>query len=348
MSQSFAEDVDFGTSTSVSSLWEGDFAEVSAEPTASTAILVVTMIGEESLFKKIGQTETLQAVDRCMKRVLRAAESFGGRTLETRAGEMVIDFGQADLAMLAAIEMQNRVTILPPVSGVKLALRIGLSCGRLSEEAGTSQASITETATSLAHLAEPAQIVACVRAQAALSEDLRTRFDAYCAEWNNSKTAALEILSGQSASRKAAAPAPAVHPQEEADQQPRCLKLSFEGKTYVLDDDNPVITIGRQQDNRVVLTGSHASRRHASISRRGNKVVFSDTSTNGTFISFNNAPPNLLVNKSECVLHGSGVLSFSTSHSAKGPGLVSAKFEVLSKTVKPELHLVETQPEAAA
>src|SRR5262249_23542690 len=62
------------------------------------------------------------------------------------------------------------------------------------------------------------------------------------------------------------------------------LRLRFQDRELVVDDRHPSITIGRAEDNDVVVKGSLISRLHARIELSRNKFVLIDQSTNGTFV----------------------------------------------------------------
>jgi len=325
------ENTDFGVDTSISGTWAID-SHIGAGGAQPAAVLVVTVSGREAMIEKVGIAETQQAVERCINRVLRVAEGFGGRVMDTRQNEITVSFDASDDALESAMEMQKRIAVLPPVSGIRMALQIGLSSGQAVEPGGFPDENVVATASSMARMAEAGQIVACIRAQAALSDDLRTQFDAYCLEWNNRRAVAVESSSeavAAPAPEKASAPAMQTSSgNEKPAKQARGLRLKFGGHEFLVDDKHPVINIGRYDGNDVVLKGNHASRHHANITRRGSQVIFTDTSTNGTFVSFEDDPPLLLLVQRECVLHGTGVLSFSTADPHIGIGTASARFEV--------------------
>ena len=77
-----------------------------------------------SPFKALSLIHIFRAVDRCMKRMERAVEGFGGRIVKLVGDELMATFALADEAFQAGVEMQLRVADLPPVSGVKLAVRV--------------------------------------------------------------------------------------------------------------------------------------------------------------------------------------------------------------------------------
>ena len=62
------------------------------------------------------------------------------------------------------------------------------------------------------------------------------------------------------------------------------LRLQVLDHEVVLDEQNPNATIGRAEDNTLVVKGNLISRLHARIEISRNKFVLVDQSTNGTFV----------------------------------------------------------------
>ena len=325
MNTKSSEGNDFGTSTSVSGDWLGvEYDALPIDAELAIAVLTIFVVDDARLHEKLGEHEARQFMDRCVKRVLHAAESFDGRAVEVACGEVFADFAGADDALKAALEMLRRVADLPPVSGVKLDLRIGFSYGPNSENVDSLSSSVASTAKSLALMAKAGQIAACIRAQSALSPPISARYDAHCRDWLLAQKPDNEPIPGPGQSSVSVE---AVAGDRKARQ--KGLLLKFSGKIYVLDEAHPEIRIGRDEENDLVLQGKHASRFHATIKRRGQDIVLIDTSTNGTFVSFKDDAPHILLIQRECVLQGCGVLSFSTADPATGIGTSSARFEIL-------------------
>jgi hypothetical protein len=90
------------------------------------------------------------------------------------------------------------------------------------------------------------------------------------------------------------------------------LRLHYGQNTVVLDEQRPVITMGRDATCAVIIRNLRASRRHATIELRGNLVVLIDKSTNGTFVTIDGNPTQF-VKQGEFPLHGSGKIAFSSS-----------------------------------
>jgi hypothetical protein len=87
------------------------------------------------------------------------------------------------------------------------------------------------------------------------------------------------------------------------------LRLRFRGEELVVGENGKVtITMGRAEENDVVIKGNLISRVHARIDVARNRFVLVDESTNGTFIQ-QDAGEELYVRRDSTVLTGSGVIS---------------------------------------
>jgi hypothetical protein len=74
-------------------------------------------------------------------------------------------------------------------------------------------------------------------------------------------------------------------PVRKADSHPvRALRLQFAAGELLVDERQTSITIGRGDDNNVVVTGEGISRLHARIEISRNKFELIDQSANGTYV----------------------------------------------------------------
>jgi len=80
------------------------------------------------------------------------------------------------------------------------------------------------------------------------------------------------------------------------------------------------VTIGRDATCRINLPVLCASRKHARIEFRRDKFVLTDTSTNGTYVRVD-AARELVINREDFVLSGSGEISLGHSNGDGGPDL---------------------------
>jgi len=63
-------------------------------------------------------------------------------------------------------------------------------------------------------------------------------------------------------------------------------KLHFGDQVFVIDAAHPVVTIGRHDDNTIVVNHAWVSRHHAKLSWADGKVVIADCSSNRTYVRY--------------------------------------------------------------
>ena len=288
--------------------------------------LFVSVSGSPRLFEKSGGAEALHAVDRCMKRIRRGVDGFRGRIVRATRDDLTALFETADEACQAAIAMQRRIADLPPVSGVKLAIRTGFHHGQLAVEGGEFVGGCVNTAECLAGLARPGQVLTTGETRTLLSRLLQ------------SSTRGLEELSvkGQSEEQPVfevlwlesrAPPFPPIvdlpAPARERDVR---LCVRYGGHVEVLDRVRPSVIMGRDAGCDITVYDRRASRQHARIDRRGESFVLSDLSTNGTFVTIV-GEPELFLRREEFILRSRGVIAFAASANSLDADI--AEFEYL-------------------
>lgn len=266
---------------------------------SAVSVLFADISGSVRLRQKLGDAEASRAVDRCFKRMERAVEVFGGRRVKAVGDRLTAVFDLPDQAFQAALQIQERVADLPPASGVKLAIRAGLAHGAVSEENGGLVGEAVDAAEQLAALAKPGQVLTAQQTQSALSPRLQrsTRDVGAAAAGQFPRTTIFELVS----------------PAEATQGVP--LILRYGDAVVILNERKPVIVMGRDAECDVAIHDRRASRQHAKIELRGERVVLVDHSTNGTYVTLD-GQPELFLRGDECVIHGQGVISFaSPSHS---------------------------------
>ena len=273
------------------------------------AVLFADVSGSTKLYERLGDTEALRAVDRCIKRMERAIDGFRGRLVKTIGDEVMATFADAEAAFQAAVEMQQRVHDLPPVSGVKLAIRVGFHFGPAIEDNNDVFGDTVNTAARIVGLAKAEQILTSKQTVDTLPQLLQQ------------STRDLEQLSVKGK-------ADGVHVFEvlwneteeltmKADSilsQPPTVKLCvrYRGRAYLLDEKTPALSLGRDHSNDVVVEDRKASRHHGRIERRGDKFFYVDQSTNGSCIAVAGEQETLL-RREELLLRGTGKISFGSS-----------------------------------
>lgn len=279
------------------------------------SVLCADVTGGEKLFQKLAASEARHAVGRCEKRVAQTIEGFRGRLVANGDSRMLAYFADAEDALQTAVEIQRRVSGLPPMSGVTLGVRVGVCVGhaanevRFFDETGKANAAV-----SLAELAAPGQVLMSVpkRAKGFSWNDLvahshpeielrsgKRQLGVFELDWRGFSIAQMR----PSSANDSLSPLP--------------FYLHFGGRTIEVGADRPSISIGRLSTCTVVVHSERCSRVHARIVRRGDSYVLIDQSTNGTFVKPKGGSVHRVL-KHELVLSGCGRISFGQPLDAAG------------------------------
>jgi class 3 adenylate cyclase len=278
----------------------------------SLCVLFADVSGSTRLYEKLGDTEAMRAVERCLNRMSRATETYQGRVVKTIGDEVMAVFDSADQALQAACEMQQRVEKLPPVSGVTLSIRVGMQYGPIIEENSDYFGDTVNTASRMAGLAKGGQIFTTGETVNALSPLLRqaTReIDALAIKGKSEDVHVFEVLWQETT--ELTMKASSIMRQVGTSTK---LVLRHSGEEHVFDPSSGGVSLGRDGGSDVVIGDRRASRSHARIERRRDKFVLVDQSTNGTFVTFEGEPEFALKHE-EIILRGRGRISFGHAYS---------------------------------
>jgi hypothetical protein len=87
----------------------------------------------------------------------------------------------------------------------------------------------------------------------------------------------------------------------------RGMRLRFADREFLVDERQSSVTIGRGEDQDIVVTGERTSLMHARIEIRGNKFVLIDQSTNGTYVQTADGEESF-IRRDSSQLRGRGML----------------------------------------
>ncbi len=257
-------------------------------------------------------------IERRLNRMERVVAAYGGEVDTRLANGLQIAFETADAAILGAREMQQRCAVLPQLSGIRLALRIGVHEGIVQQRSEDNVDGARANAALLA-VADDG-IVASAAVIASLNPELRklaqplgdlpAPVTAKRIDWRREISSAAYGGEALRTAKGGARPTGSY------------LVLHLGLKTLELTQDNPEATVGRDPLNDLVLVDDYVSRNHCRIERRFDCIVLTDSSTNGTCVTPDNGV-ELLVKNDSVVLRGKGLLFFGRLCNGERRGGVS-------------------------
>ena len=262
-------------------------------------------------------------MERSLNRMERIASVYLGSVHAKLDNGIQIAFETAEAAVLAACEMQHRCGALQQVPGSRVFLNVGIHEGIELRRAKEDPGGALEVAALLAEVSDG--IVVSGAVVAALKPELRTfaqpyaglypEIAAHTIDWRREIPSAAYGGSSVSSGGIGAAMAGTY------------LVLRHNLKMLELARDKPVLTVGRDPRNDLVLAGSHVSRNHCRIERLGDRVVLTDTSSNGSFVTQDEGKERRVVNAS-ITLSGKGIVFFGRE--SRGERRGGARYEVFA------------------
>ena len=272
-------------------------------------VLFADVSGSTRLYEKLGDKEALHAVERCINRMTRATEQLHGRVIKTIGDEVMAVFDSAEAGMDAASSMQQRVDDLPPVSGIKLAIRVGFHFGPAIEDSKDVFGDTVNTAARMAGLAKAGQIITTgetIDLLPTLLQQSTREIDALSIKGKAEDVRVCEVLWQESddltMKSGSIAPVAVAH-----------MIVRHGGEEQVLDAGHSVFFLGRDAASDVIINDRRASRSHARIERRRDKFVLIDQSTNGTYVTFA-GEVEFALKREEVILRSKGHISFGHAY----------------------------------
>lgn len=279
-------------------------------------VLFAEMLGNQRLAEKLGQAEAQRALDRARNRIMRSVDSFHGRALLDRAHRLIAVFRRADEAVQAAADMLEKVRRLPPVSGINLGLKIGLHIGELRTGTEEPGGSAVELAGKLAEAAQPGQVLLTGELALHLTDAVRSLASAVLNRGFRHEGVEVPLFELFSHDGPEAAQADVA--VEGGDARTR-LVLRHRSIAHIVTEARPILLMGREEGNDIVILDRRASRHHARIEWRRGEFYLIDQSTNGTYV-LPEEEAELMLKREEVALPAVGRIGcgFSTEEDPQG------------------------------
>lgn len=289
-----------------------------------TLVILFADIGDSSsLYERVGDVEAHRQVADSLGLMRRCIEGAGGTLLRTVGDAALASFERADDAVQAACAMQRGHL------DSALSIRVGFHAGDVIPDGGDVYGHAVNVAARIASFARVDEITATAQCIGALSASNRAlaspldliqvkgvsgSFEVWRIDWQPADGPQTAIATDW----REAAPALA----------PMALELRTGTRRFRVELADGPRTVGRSLDCDIVIDCDHASRRHARIEFSHGQCLFTDTSTNGTWLTRNRARP-ILIRRDTLVLDGRGELGLGVLPGS--PGAVSLAFQLIGE-----------------
>jgi len=249
------------------------------------AILFADVVGSTRLYDTMGDLRARDMVAICIDVMRTATEQRQGTVIKTMGDEVMATFPSADAALNAAVQMQQQISTHAQlnVDGQPVAIRIGCHYGPVMLENRDVFGAAVHTANRMTSQAKAGQIVTTAATVDKLSPEWRAscrQIDVATLKGQGSEVVLYEVLWQ---TEDVTSMVPGIASDSRSAHHMR-LRLRCQDRELLVDERHSSITIGRAEDNDVVIKGNLISRLHARIEISRNKFVLIDQSTNGTFV----------------------------------------------------------------
>ncbi|HEV3183121.1 MAG TPA: adenylate/guanylate cyclase domain-containing protein [Steroidobacteraceae bacterium] len=272
------------------------------------AILFADVVGSTRLYDIMGDVRARDMVAICIEVMRNATEQRQGTVIKTMGDEVMATFPSADAALNAAAQMQQQISTHAQlkIEGQPVAIRIGCHFGPVMLENRDVFGAAVHTANRMTSQAKAGQIVTTAAMVERLSPEWRAacrQIDIATLKGQGNEVALYEVL-WQIEDVTSMVPGIAT---EARPVRVMRLRLRCDDRELLLDERHSSITIGRAEDNDVVVKGNLISRLHARIEINRNKFVLIDQSTNGTFVQSSDGEESF-VRRDSLQIRGQGMI----------------------------------------
>ena len=279
------------------------------------AILFADVVGSTQLYDKFGDATASETVAACLDTMKDATLQFDGTVIKTIGDEVMSTFPSVDQAMRAAVMMQSRISAdSRGEDSIPVSIRIGCHYGPVVQEQNDIFGAAVHTANRMTSQAKSRQIVISGETVELLGPDLKKQtrqIDVATVRGRLDEVALYELLWNPD---EATSMLPTICWDDRTVSE---LVLTFRDRSLQLNDRRKGATMGRADDNDLVVKGNLISRIHAKIEMRKGKFVLIDQSTNGTFLQ-NVQGEERFIRRDTTELHGEGVIGLGRAEEPGG------------------------------
>jgi class 3 adenylate cyclase len=239
------------------------------------AILFADVVGSTQLYEQLGDAKARQMVGRCLDIMREATEANHGTVIKTMGDEVMSTFPSADEAMNAARRMQERIAADADLAhgNGHVAIRIGCHYGPVVQEHRDIFGSAVHTANRMTSQAKAKQIITTLSTVERLSPEWQAvarQIDIATVRGKADEVVLFEVLWQP---EEATSMLPTVGHGRKTGARPKRLSLRYQGREVTVGDGRKSATLGRAEENDVVVKGNLISRVHARIEARDDLLV---------------------------------------------------------------------------
>jgi len=287
------------------------------------AVLIADVCGSTPLYESSGDLKALDLIADCLDNISCVVEAEGGNVLRSKGDDVLCTFPDSDSAVRAASRMVDGQ------AGSPLEIHVGINYGAVVHDRGGIFGDVVNTAARMQSLAKPSEIITTEAVYEQLSDGMRRQIRLLDTQTVKGKSQPMNIYAvfkddtqltyyvGEDGKHT-------VHPGNvyKAAGPKVKVTLEFGEHTIVRKDGGPGYHIGRAGSCDLIIDEPCVSRDHALLTVRRGKVLLTDMSSTGTWITQADGDP-VLLRRDVMQLASDGVISLGLRPRENGPTMIS-------------------------
>jgi adenylate cyclase len=281
------------------------------------AVLFVDVTDSTKLYESLGDTVALALINGVFERLEKIVARYAGTVVKSLGDGIICVFEDPDNAFRAAVDIQTSVRSAAQETANRLQLKIGFTWGPVILSKGDVYGDTMNVCARLVTLANPEQILTSGPTVEALSPGLRTRCRALFPTRIKGKADEVAVSEVLWRYDPAITEANLVR-ADFAKAVQTSLKLIYRGNIFIVNRSRPMLQMGRDQTNEIVIVSLFASRIHARVHTRDGHFMLTDLSSNGTFLMVDDHTGEVHLRRGEAVLGGRGWIGLGKNATTHG------------------------------
>ncbi len=279
--------------------------------TIKCVVMFADVAGSTAMYENMGDDKARERISKSLDKLIAITKRHDGNLVKTIGDEILVYFHDVDMAVYAAISIQEIMEDDSSPETIGVSIRIGMQYGSTILEDGDIFGDTVNVAARIASLAGARQILCtkemyCRVKNTELTDSMRLfdrlrvkgrteQLDVYLCSWEDDG----DVTNMATASSF-------TNPARQNLAQ--SLKLSYRDDRYSLNMDTTSFFLGRDSDCDMEVSGDLISRYHSKIEHRRGKFIIADQSTNGTFVTTQEGQ-EVFLRREELALFGTGFIS---------------------------------------
>ena len=277
------------------------------------SILFADISKSSTIYEIVGDQAAQEAIEKILNLLSDITHQFTGDVIKTVGDAIICIFDSTDNAICAAKSMQQKIICgLPDIAHLpRINIHIGIHNGPVVIDKGDIFGDAVNITARVADYANPRQIVATRAVIESLPENSnhhKKYLSKITAKNISGKIELFEIVLEDLQMTMV------IDSQKLSEMLCSKLYLKKREQQFIIDAQKPMISVGRDDYNDIVIHCSWISRTHAYIENRNGIFMVKDKSTNGTYIHPVDSEP-IFIKKGEHPLAGKGDIVFGRDSS---------------------------------